>query len=80
MAAGSLPKPGTEFGPCMEPCVHEDCALTRKMAESECYECKKPIGYDRRFFDHRERGLCHESCAHEALSRLNARLGKSFLS
>lgn len=50
MAAISLPKPGTKYGPCAEPCQHIDCAQTRAMVAAACFICGKPIGYDTRFY------------------------------
>lgn len=50
MAAATLPKPGTEYGPCAKECEHTDCAHTRRMAKSTCTICGKPIGYDTRFY------------------------------
>ena len=50
MAAGTLPEPGTEYGPCAEPCKHTDCAATRRTAESACRYCGDPIGYERRYY------------------------------
>lgn len=51
MAAGQLPSPGTEFGPCEKPlCGHEDCRVTRNMAALSCRVCSMAIGYDRRFY------------------------------
>lgn len=46
MAAGTLPQPGTKYGPCFDPCQHLDCAETRRMAALRCRICKEPIGYD----------------------------------
>jgi hypothetical protein len=50
MAAGILPVPGTEYGPCDTDCKHEDCAVTREMAVSLCTICEKVIGYGNRFY------------------------------
>jgi hypothetical protein len=50
VAAGALPKPGTEFGPCAGACKHVDCAATRRDANSACVHCRKPIGYETRFY------------------------------
>jgi hypothetical protein len=50
MAAGVLAEPGTEYGPCTDPCEHIDCAETRRMAAGKCRLCWKPIGYGRRFY------------------------------
>lgn len=71
MAAGRLPKPGTEYGPCVdEKCGHIDCTETRSMANFICNYCKKPIGYERGFYilamdgdpKSRDRELVHSSC------------------
>lgn len=71
MAAGTLPIPGTEYGPCLDQCDHVDCAQIRAMADAICPMCRQPIGYDRRFmanpsFDHqqaiRENRLLHYVC------------------
>lgn len=51
MAAGKLPEPGSEYGPCTDPCEHLDCAETRRMAETVCELCGKPIGYGARLYD-----------------------------
>lgn len=68
MAAGRLPAPGTDLGPCAEPCQHVDCAETRRMAESACEDCGKPIGYDVRFYNTGP-GLIHASCLEDRLER-----------
>lgn len=74
MAAGRLPKPGTEFGPCpiqtygphLGGCEHTDCALTRQMAATACPLCGEPIGYDTRYYASGQHGLVHASCAEDA--------------
>ena len=65
MAALGLSAPGTEYGPCIEDCAHEDCAQTRRMAACVCRICDQPIGYDDRFFREGEGGwdhLVHATC------------------
>jgi len=69
MAAGILPKPGSKYGPCLEPCQHRDCAETRREARSRCLHCGGLIGYETRFYknaDHtatsEERFLVHAEC------------------
>lgn len=62
MAAGTLPQPGSKYGPCLADCSHVDCAETRSMAASPCRICGKPIGYETRFYDGHERGLTHAIC------------------
>jgi hypothetical protein len=50
MAAGTLPKPGTRYGPCAASCTHIDCAKTRVMANSMCGICGLRVGYEVRFY------------------------------
>lgn len=66
MASGVLLRPGTDYGPCTEPCRHTDCAATREMAAAPCVRCGDPIDYDRHFFRDDE-GLAHALCVYEAL-------------
>lgn len=61
MAAGTLPKPGTKYGPCKGGCQHTDCAATRRMAEATCPNCGKPIGYDTAFYN-TDNGQEHAYC------------------
>lgn len=68
MAAGRLPKPGTEFGPCLdEKCGHIDCNSTRKQAKTECDICGKPIGYETRMYQNPDNpsGVVHADCLEE---------------
>lgn len=77
MAAGTLPKPGTRYGPCEDGCLHRDCAETRRMAAELCGICETAIGYDVRFYDEGgrdERGLVHATCLEQEVEqRLSAR-------
>ncbi len=66
MAAGMLPEPGSEYGPCKKECQHTDCALTRKMAATVCTYCSKEIGYGRLFYDLGDDKLVHYLCHEEA--------------
>jgi len=62
---GTLPKPGSEYGPCTNLCAHPNCAETRKMAEAVCGYCNKKIGYNTRFYDEttqKEQKYCHTLC------------------
>jgi len=69
MAAGSLSKPGTKYGPCEnETCWHRDCIATRKRARSICTICNKPIGYDTLFYEDQD-GLQHAFCLEEQIKR-----------
>lgn len=53
MAAGSLPEPGTQYGPCVPTCKHIDCAATRATAGAPCRLCNEVIGYERAFYHER---------------------------
>lgn len=78
MAAGTLPLPGTEFGPCADDCAHRDCAETRAMAATTCWRCEQPIGYDRAFYRMNpgseaaagESYLVHAGCEEAAAERV----------
>lgn len=50
MAAGTISKPGTEYGPCTDLCRHADCIANRAIADSVCPLCGHAIGYDTRFY------------------------------
>lgn len=74
MAAGRLPAPGIEFGPCIDQaCGHIDCAQTREMAENLCKYCLKPVGYETRFYlinvesSRPTKMTVHASCYEEAI-------------
>lgn len=76
MAAGSLPKPGTKYGPCKSDCEHRDCAETRHMAAENCGICDTPIGYDVRFYDERGRdgrNLVHAVCLEDEVEQQRKR-------
>ena len=66
MAAGRIPKPGTEYGPCETECQHRDCAASRKMSTAVCRYCSEPIGYDVRFYQEDGEQIVHALCAEEA--------------
>lgn len=70
MAAGILPEVGTRYGPCLKGCEHRDCNETRRIAESPCAICGKPIGYDTRFYSVGVKFIYeHASCAEGAADR-----------
>lgn len=62
MSSISVPAPGKkirdpqdrrkwiEIGPCVKPCVHQDCQANRELAAAVCSICGEPIGYDHQFF------------------------------
>ncbi len=66
MAAGTLPAPGTPYGPCTNTCKHRDCQKTREMAESTCPLCQTPIGYEKRFYTCGEQ-LFHAVCLESSI-------------
>lgn len=73
MAAGILPAPGTDNGPCVTPCMHTGCATTITMAEVMCPYCSEPIGYGRRFYcegDDKVMDLAHASCLEDDCERV----------
>jgi len=51
MASTKLPLPGSQYGPCAEPCKHQDCARARADAAEVCIYCGESIGYNRSFYD-----------------------------
>ncbi len=57
---------GIEIGPCVEECVHIDCAQTRTQAAKVCHFCGKPIGYETEFQKDNEDRLVHFWCAVDA--------------
>lgn len=54
MAAGYVAQPGSQFGPCVEECMHRDCDASRRAARAACMTCGKPIGYETGYFSNRE--------------------------
>lgn len=69
MAAGTLPKPGAAFGPCVDGCAHTDCAATREDSSSTCRICLTEIGYGRRFYrEGNGSKLVHASCLEDEIA------------
>ncbi len=69
MAAGTISKPGDQYGPCLdENCEHTDCAASRAQAATLCGSCGKPIGYEHLFYQ-RDNWvvLVHAVCVAEGL-------------
>jgi len=63
MAFSRLPRPGTDYGPCLPDCSHVDCNETRRQAAQLCPRCLLPIGYENNFCrDYKDR-LLHWVCA-----------------
>jgi len=42
MAASTMPKTGSKYGPCASECQHTDCAATRTMAAQACGRAQRP--------------------------------------
>lgn len=62
--SGIVPLPGSEYGPCSYSCEHLDCASLRHQAAADCVICLQPIGFDRRYYEHRL-GLAHATCVED---------------
>jgi hypothetical protein len=77
MAAGRLPRPGTELGPCEGGCNHSDCQGTWEMAKRHCKYCSQPIGFDRDFFDLGNFEWAHASCAFREADRISKAGGRA---
>lgn len=68
MAAGTIPSPGSKYGPCKSACQHRDCAENREDAASACRHCGKPIGFDTRMYaDGHPRKFVHAACEEAAV-------------
>ena len=65
MAAGILSTPGTQFGPFAELCQHSDCAGMRRIAETICRLCDKPIDFNNRFYN--DHSYVHAVCLEDAI-------------
>lgn len=83
MAAGILPKPGSEYL-CKGQCAHLDCAHIRQDAAAICRICQKTIGYERRFYretndEGKETGgLVHAPCLEDEIeAEQKARMEKA---
>lgn len=76
MAAGTLPAPGTRYGPCKGDCRHTDCAATRAEAASICRICGSAIGYERRYYKDPDAAavgpLVHAACLEDQIERQRA--------
>lgn len=70
MAASKLPKPGTEYGPCADPCAHVDCLETRNMSHKQCLYCETEIGYETRFYQLETGALVHARCHEEEIESI----------
>ena len=66
MAAGSIPAPGTKYGPCKNICAHLDCTSNRVIATSVCSYCSKAIGYEKNFYRDGG-GYAHAVCLETAI-------------
>jgi hypothetical protein len=62
VAFRSSPLPGSQFGPCAVPCIHRDCAESRRTAEAVCPGCKHEIGYQKNFATGEDGAAWHLDC------------------
>ena len=75
MAYITLAEPGTEYGPCAEPCMHKDCDATKTQASTLCPYCLKPLGYGHaltRADTEVSTGLGHFACIEEQIEKESA--------
>ena len=63
MSSIRIPKPGTEYGPCIKKCVHTDCRASRIEATRLCLICGKEIGYDVDYYNDGPDAVKHAACA-----------------
>ena len=65
----TLPKPGTDLGPCEMACQHESCKASRSDADSCCVHCGDTIGYERPFYYLNGGKLAHAGCHIDASNK-----------
>jgi hypothetical protein len=67
MAASATPAPGTQYGPCAEPCEHRSCECSRREAAALCRICTQRVGYGRPWYATIDNipGAVHADCAEE---------------
>ena len=68
MSASMIPEPGTEIGPCVDECEHEDCAFYREMAAITCAICGEPLGFGVMFFRDPDESF-HSSCLYRRMKK-----------
>jgi hypothetical protein len=62
MSTTTLSAPGSECGPCLDPCGHKDCQEIRHIAQSDCAICSLTIGYDREIMMLADGEIAHYDC------------------
>ena len=72
MAAGFLAAPGTEYGPCLEPCSHSTCLESWRRWEAPCKFCDNPIGPRAFYQEDNWQTLMHQICSLKALEAAEA--------
>lgn len=81
MAAGTLPAPGTELGPCKDGCQHIDCGMMRREADQDCRLCGKPIGFETRYYKDpdpmRTGGVVHARCLEAEIEQESRSKGRT---
>ena len=69
MSITTLSAPGSEYGPCLDPCGHIDCQEIRHIAQSPCVICFLTIGYDCEITMLEDGSFAHAICAESALEK-----------
>lgn len=62
MSTTTLNPPGSEYGPCLDPCGHNDCMNIRLVAQSNCAICSLTIGYGREIIMLEDSSIAHVDC------------------
>lgn len=82
MSVTTLSAPGSESGPCLNPCEHADCQQIRTTAQKSCPYCLADIGYEREIILLPDHSLVHADCfaiAQSYVGRSLAQLRKAIL-
>jgi len=69
MSITTLSAPGSEYGPCLDPCGHIDCQEIRHIAQSKCRTCSLDIGYDREIMMLADGTIVHADCLEGVLEK-----------
>lgn len=67
MAAIKTPMPGSQYGPCINECKHEDCEALKQEALQKCSICGKEIGYEAYWYNDHDHGPVHAVCLEDKI-------------